>query len=156
MTTTNRLLRGSRGFTLMELIVVMGIIAVIGALGSVVFANVSRAMATRGAAAEMKAVLQRAKQLAITRRQNICVQVVSGTVQYRLNTCGGTGWAGPGTTSNGTVQLANNATITNTGAMPIFTPTGTLATAQTTFTVTPASGAAVTVTVTPAGRITSP
>ncbi len=56
----------------------------------------------------MRTALLKAKQLAITRRQNICVQPVIVPVngyQFRQNNCCGAPIVMPGTDATGTLRL---------------------------------------------------
>ena len=147
-----------QGFTLAELVVICAVIGILATIAVPTFVNALQTMRSRGAIAEMKTGLNRAKQLAITSRQNICVQTVAGAgYRFLQGGCAGGAWIGPGTTAAGNVRLSNNVVLTNGGAAPVFTPLGTVTNgANSTFTLAPPVGPALTVTVTPAGRITSP
>jgi Tfp pilus assembly protein FimT len=139
----------------MELVVVCAVVGIVSAAGLPTLWSTFRSTTRQATVTEMKATLQRAKQLAITRRQNICVQPVAGAVQFRQVNCGGAAWTGSATDGAGNIRLTNNVAVTN-GTPPIFTPTGGITAGASTFTLTPAGQPAATVTVSPTGRITSP
>jgi Tfp pilus assembly protein FimT len=147
-----------QGFTVAELVVICAIIGIVSTIAIPTFMNALQTMRSRGAVAEMKTGLNRAKQLAITTRQNICVQAVAGGgYRFLLGGCLGGAWIGTGTTAAGNLILSNNVAITNGGNGPVFTPLGTVTNGvNSTFTLAPPAGPTSTVTVTPAGRITSP
>jgi len=146
-----------QGFTLAELIVTCALIGMVVAIAMPTMRNALQAMRSRGAVAEMKTGLYRAKQLAITTRQNICVQAAGGGYRFLQGGCAGAAWIGAGTSAAGNLVLNNNVAISNGGNAPVFTPLGAVTNgANSTFTLTPPAGSTLTVTVTPAGRITSP
>jgi prepilin-type N-terminal cleavage/methylation domain-containing protein len=143
---------GRAGFSLPELLVTCSIIAIMAGLTVPWIATASRAYKISRGAREIQAALNQARSLAITTRQNICFQSVSGGYRYRQGTCGGTAWVGLDTSSNGTFTPSSGATLS--GGSPIFTPFGT---ASTTAVITvSASGKSTTVTVLPSGRVTIP
>ncbi|MEK7363581.1 MAG: GspH/FimT family protein [candidate division NC10 bacterium] len=106
----------------------------------------------------MRTALQQAKQLAITRRQNICVWPVAPGYQFRQNTCFGAVVPlqfTPGALAGGTFRLQNNVTVTTLAGPPVFTPLGAAAPAGG-FQVTGPAGNFLTINVSAAGRITTP
>lgn len=151
--------RNNRGFSITELVVVMAVFGILASMALPQLLSYLRVATSNSGRQEMRVALGRAKQLAITSRQNICVAVTVGfppTYQFRQGNCGGPAWFGPGSTAAGNFKLASAVTLTNGGANPIFTPLGTAVQAGT-LSVTPHSGgSAQTVTVTTAGRITVP
>jgi len=138
-----------------ELLVVMAIVGLIAATSTPWLITYWRSATTKAAAQELAAGLNRARQLAIAQNQGVCVEVVGLRYRYRLNTCGGTIWVGPGAGTNGFFALANNVTVA-TNANPIFDYLGAAAPGAT-FTVTnPAGGATRTVVVSGSGRVQIP
>ena len=149
--------RGScRGYALSELVVVIGIIGIMGAAAVPWLLSALPGMTVTWGAREIQGSLMRAKMLAISTRQTMCVQVVSGGYQFVQGGCAGTVWTGPGTDSTGTFHPSPNSfTVTNSGASPIFTPFGN-ASQTGVLTVTAQGGGSRTVSVTAPGRVTIP
>ncbi len=145
-----------RGWTLAELLVVIAVIGILAAMTIPLMMTYVRSSTVRAGAQELRTGLNRAKQLAITLRQNVCVQPAGTGYQFR-NTCPG-GALLPtanitGADSTGTFRLQNNVTVTS-GAPATFTPLGS-ATLAGTYTVTgpPPPPNTLNVTVSVAGRI---
>lgn len=151
--------RNNRGYSIAELVVVMAVLGILASMALPQLLSYFSVATSNAGRDEMRAALGRAKQLAITSRQNICVAVTVGfppTYQFRQGNCGGPAWFGPGSNAAGDFTLASVVTLANGGANPIFTPLGTSVQAGT-LSVTPRSGGSTqTVTVTTAGRITVP
>ena len=141
------------GFSLMELIVVIGVIAIIMAASAPFFLSFLRTSALRTGAEEMVTVLHRARHLAIRDNTSMCVTNDGTRVQYRIATCGGTVWTGPGTDAAGFIRLVNNITVG--GPNVVFTYIGTAPMAGTvTYTATnPQDLRTLSVIVTPSGRV---
>lgn len=111
-----------------------------------------RSATTRAAAQELAAGLNRARQLAISQNQSICVEVGGAQYRYRIGGCAGAIWAGSGAKATGYFALANNVTVTS-NANPVFDYLG-AATPAATFTVTnPVGGGTRTVAVSASGRV---
>ena len=150
-----RLDRG--GWSLLELLVVVAIIGIMAAIAIPFFASYWRSAAVRAGAQEMRTALMQAKQLAITSRQNVCVQAVPTGYQMRQPGCGGvnfwTGirWAGAAYT----FRLQNNVKVAVLAGPPVFTPLG-AAVPGGQIQVTGPTGNFLTITVSGAGRITTP
>jgi Tfp pilus assembly protein FimT len=129
---------------------------VLTALSLPAFASYLRATAVSGAAREMRTALRRARQLAITRRQPVCVRVVPPSgYAYLAGGCAGTPLALAGTTASGAFRLATDVVLSNAGPDLVFTATGGAAPAGQ-LTLRGTAGDTRTVTVSPAGRIVSP
>jgi len=152
-----RLDRG--GWSLLELLVVVAVIGIMAAIAIPFFATYWRSAAVRAGTQEMRTALQQAKQLAITRRQNICVQPVAVPFpgyQFQRNAPGGAAIVMPGTDGTGTFRLQNTATVgLISPGPPCFTPLGAAAPAGG-FQVTGPAGNFLTINVSAAGRITTP
>jgi prepilin-type N-terminal cleavage/methylation domain-containing protein len=141
------------GFTVMELMVVIGLIGVIMAISSPFLLSYLRTSALRAGAEEMTTVLHRARQLAISDNTSMCVTNDGTRVQYRIGSCGGTIRTGPGTSGAGFIQLANDITVGPNGQNVVFTYLGT-ATTVGAYTVTnPRDGRTLRVVVSPSGRV---
>lgn len=148
-----------RGYTLTELVVVMALLGILAAMSAVAYTSYANAAALRWGATEVQSGLNRAKMLALSTRQNVCVEVAGAGAAYRFRRpdCGlaSVVWTGVGTDGNGWMRASTNVTVTNGGAAPIFTPFGTASQAGT-VTVTGVQGAPLTVTVNASGRVTIP
>lgn len=109
---------GSGGLTFIELAVVIGLVAIIAAISIPFLLSFARSQRTQGAARELVALLNQARQLAITRNTPFSVDVKI-TPQDRLRFCsgavtpcpGGTVWTGAGTDATGWMRLANRDRI---------------------------------------------
>jgi Tfp pilus assembly major pilin PilA len=138
--------------------VVIAIIGILAAITIPVIARYTRAATIRAGGQEMRTALLQAKQLAITRRQNICVQPVFAPFngyQFRQNNCGGAAIFMPGVDATGTFRLQNTVTVVALAGPPVFTPLGAAAPGGL-YQVTGPSGDILTITVSAAGRVTSP
>jgi Tfp pilus assembly protein FimT len=142
---------------MLELIVVAAVIGILFAIALPQFVTYYGSASATAGVQEMRTALYRAKQLAITVRQNVCVTITGGapTYQFRLGGCGGPVWIGDGTDAGGNFALQNGAGLSNGGASPIFTPLATASQAGS-LTVTGHNGVTRTVSVTTSGRITVP
>jgi len=107
-----------QGFTLVELVVVVASLAILAAITIPFMLSFVQASQTRGAAQEVKSLLNHARQLAITRNTSYSVEVAANpTNTFRF--CSGTTtpclaantWIGPGTDQNGWFYLANQAQV---------------------------------------------
>jgi prepilin-type N-terminal cleavage/methylation domain-containing protein len=107
------------GFTMVELVVVIALIAIVGAIAVPRFIGFVQAQRTRGAAREVLSLLNQARQLAITGNTPFSVEIQT-TPRDRLRFCSGTAtpcpagsvWMGTGTDPGGWIGLANRDRIT--------------------------------------------
>ena len=93
-----------RGFSLTDLIAVIGLIGVLSGLSVPNLLRYWQNSAVNVGAAEVASVLARARALAVTRNTGVCVQVTGTTVQLHLVNCAGAVWTGPGTDSSGVIH----------------------------------------------------
>ncbi len=151
-------LRDPRGFTAAELMVVVGLIGIVAAISVPSLFSYLQAMNQKAAAQELAVALARARELAITSNQFVCVETSAGRVRFRTGptsgaVCGGgTIWKGTGTDTNGWMAISGNLDVTMI-QNPIFSSLG--AAAQTgSFSVSnPCAGSPTPVTVAATGRI---
>lgn len=144
----------ARGFSLPELVTVLAVVAIMATLTAPwVLTSLPAFTVSRGAR-ELQSALNQARMLAISTRQNICVQAGGGGYRFFQGGCTGAPWVGANTNSAGTFRLSNNVAVA--GPSPIFTPFGT-ATQTGSLAVTGyGAGNSTTVTVWPSGRATIP
>lgn len=147
--------RRANGFTFVELILTIAVLAIMATLAAPFILTASRSLTMSRGAREIQAALLQARAVAIVSRQNICFQPVAGGYAYRKVTCAGTPWTGPNTNATGVFRPADNVTLGNAGGPATFTPFGT-ASATTVITVSVTGGSSTTVTVQPSGRVTIP
>ncbi|HSD32071.1 MAG TPA: GspH/FimT family pseudopilin [Gemmatimonadales bacterium] len=144
----------SRGFTLVELMVVMAIGGVLAILGAPTLVTYVRTSALQAGARELATVINLGRQLAITQNTAVCVEVSGGIIRLRKGGCGGTIWTGPGTDGTGVIKISESSGLRiSTAANVVFTALGAASPAGT-FTVThPVDGGTRTVVVAATGRV---
>ena len=149
--------RSERGYTLAELLIVLAIIAIMSFIAIPFLLTYIPTATVNYAARELQSGLNRAKFMAVTTRQPVCVQPATAGYQFFQNTtCTGTPWSGAGTDTNGVFTLANNITVVLTaGSKPVFNQFG-IAVQTGTLRVTGPTGISTTVSVQASGRVTIP
>ncbi len=151
-------IRSQKGFSAIELLVVVAIVGIMALIAIPSMLAYWPAATVQGAARDVQGGMTRAKTLAITTRQNVCVQVVAGGYRFLQgagpNNCIGAAWTGAGTDATGLFGAPDNVTFTS-AANPIFTPFGT-ASQTAVLTVTGPSIRTLTVTVLPSGWVRIP
>lgn len=143
---------------MLDLLMVIAVIGIITITATPLFLSFVQAQQTRGAANQLATLLNQARQLAITRNQNICVEPSLTQVRFcpggcALGICNGAPFTGPGTDANGWMRLENQAVITGVPVNPVtFNSLGTAGGG--TITVRNAQGSStLDVVVAPSGRI---
>ncbi len=122
------------------------------------FSGYLRSATVRAGALELHVALNRARHLAIARRQSICVRTIAAPAngyQFRPGGCGNPALILPGAGPAGTFSLQNNVAVTNAGPSIVFTTLGAAVPAGR-LTVTGPGGITQTVTVSASGRIKTP
>ena len=142
--------RGSRGFSLAELTVVMAVIGILCALALPSFLSYYQSAQLRAAASDVVSQLNLGRQMAIQRNSPVCVSIGSTAPKYYLGTCTGTLLLGVTTDSSGDSADHEGITLSTT-ANPIFSNLG-AANPGATITVTRGSRT-LRVTVLPSGRV---
>src|SRR2546427_149160 len=149
--------RSEHGNTLPELLVVLALIAAMASIAVPLLLSYLPSATANYAARELQSGLNRAKLMAVTTRQAVCVQpTASGYRFFQNTTCTGTPWSGAGTDANGVFSLANNITVAlAAGSNPIFNQFG-VAVQTGTLRVTGQTGSSMTVSVQASGPVTIP
>jgi Tfp pilus assembly protein FimT len=109
---------GSSGFSVVELVVLVAVIAVLSAIGFPLYLSYSRAMETDGAARVIIVALNQARQLAVTRGVSFSAEMQTNPnnrmrlCQGTVVPCGGGIYTGAETDTNGWRRLENGSRIT--------------------------------------------
>jgi prepilin-type N-terminal cleavage/methylation domain-containing protein len=143
----------SRGFGLVELLVVMVVIGILTVLATPTFLSYWRAAKVRAGAQELATAINLGRQLAISRNTTACVQLSGTNILVRIGGCGGTIWTGPGTDGSGAIRLQSGLQVSQITLPPVvFTSLG--AASPGTFKVTnPVDGGTRMVQVSASGRV---
>lgn len=141
-----------------ELMVTVAIIGVITAASAPFFFSYWRAAATRAASRELTAMLNRGRQLAITRNATLCVNTDNNArVRFDQGPCGTNNfWLGPSTDPQGWMTITNNIRLTGPAPPVAFTNLGAAAPGGVFTLLNPVDNQTLTVTVAGSGRITVP
>ena len=144
----------ARGFTLVELMVVMAIGGVLAILGAPTLVAYVRTSALQAGARELATAIGLGRQIAITQNIAVCVETSGGVVRLLKGGCGGPPWTGPGTDGTGAIKISESSGLRiSTAANIVFTALGAASPAGT-FTVThPVDGGTRTVVVAATGRV---
>jgi len=113
-----------RGFSLTELIVVVAMIGVLSLLAVPSLLRHWQNTSLSAGAEQLSSVLNRARQLAISRNGPVCVERSGTSVRLRTVSCAGAAWTGVGTDSTGLIQIANNLQVSASTGSVIFTNVG--------------------------------
>jgi prepilin-type N-terminal cleavage/methylation domain-containing protein len=145
----------SRGFMLMELMVVLAIGSALAALVAPTLFGYAKTAALQAAARELATSINLGRHLAISRNTTVCVEVASATsIRLRTGGCGGAAWTGPGTDASGAIAISNAGVLhVSTTANVVFTSLGAASPAGTYTLTGPAGAGARSVVVAATGRI---
>ena len=128
--------RQQAGFTLIEIMLVVGIIAIISAIATPMFLSYYQGAQVRVAAEEVTTFLNQGRQLAIAQNRSICVHITTTAMHYHQGTCGaGATWIGAGTDALGNVAVPAGITLSPTTLEVTFNYLGG-STAGATYTIT--------------------
>jgi prepilin-type N-terminal cleavage/methylation domain-containing protein len=154
----NRVLaRSEHGYTMAELLIVCAVIGIMAFIAVPFLLTYTSGATIDYAARELQSGLNRAKLMAVTTRQPLCVQPAAGGYRFFQNsTCTGAPWSGAGTDANGVFNLSNNISVAlAAGANPVFNQFG-VAVQTGVLRVSGPTGRTLTVSVQASGRVTIP
>jgi len=152
-----------RGFSLVELLVVLALVGILAAAGTPYFITYWQAAKVRGGAEELATIVNQGRQTAISNNCTVTVNMSANNVQLSLGTncprppyCASLpcNWRGPGTDSSGNFRLANGNQVTAVTASPVFTYLGAASTPGTLTVTNPTDGRTLSVVVAASGRVT--
>jgi type IV fimbrial biogenesis protein FimT len=144
----------SRGFNLAELLVLVAVIGIITTVSAPAFVSYWQSATLKAGAQELATILNRARQVAISKNTTVCVNQTANKVQFLTGGCGGTVWTGPGTDGGGWFTLQNGITVSSTTANAIFNYLGAATTAGAYTVQNPINNSTMSVTVALSGRVT--
>lgn len=141
--------RSQRGLTLVEIAVILVILTILAIALVPTMGNLLAVTRTKGASEEVAMAIRRARQLAITKAVNHCVNFPGGN-QYQIweGSCGGTSVEGP-------VTLSQGATVSGTPSFT-FDPIGKTAVGAVIVSIADSSVCPTTVVVTAVGGVRVP
>ena len=147
-----------QGFGLAELIVVVALIGILGALAVPSLLTYYQSSSLTAGAEQLAAVMNRARHLAISQNRSVCVERNGTTVRLRPTSttppdCTGTVWTGVGTDSAGVITIANNLQVGG-ATNAIFTNAGGASTTATYTLTDPSTSRSRSVVVSSTGRVT--
>ncbi len=140
-------LRGQSGMTMVEIAVILVILAILAVAFIPTMGNLLSLTKAKGASEEVASAIRQARQLAITKAINHCINFPAGGTQYQIweTSCSGTSVEGPVILSQG-ANVSGSPTFT-------FTPIGVTTAGTVTVNITDPSACSVTMTVTAAGAV---
>ena len=148
------LYRNQSGASLAELSVIVFIIGIVSVLAAPSLIGYSQAARLKAGAQELATIINQARQVAISRNTTTCVVQNVNTVYFRVGTCAGIVWTGPGTDATGSFTLTDGVRVSGATANVVFTHLGTASTAGTYTVLNPSTNKTMRVIVALSGRIT--
>lgn len=146
-----------RGFTLAELMVVVGVIGLLTVAGAPYFITYWQTSKLRAGAEELATIVNQARQIAITNNTYACVKQVSNNVQIfqgTSSTCtGGSVWTGPGTDGSGNITLTEGLQVSAATASVVFNYLGAAPQVGTYTVLNPTNGRTLFVKLASTGRV---
>lgn len=114
-----------RGFTLIELILVAAVIGILALMSGPLFVSFLKSQQLKGAAEQVRTLLNQARQLAIAGNTSYTVVVETANKRLRFCTDGATCaaanvWKGPGTDGDGYIKLDDAIDVVSTSTNSTF------------------------------------
>jgi Tfp pilus assembly protein FimT len=147
----------SRGFSVVELLVLIAVIGILTAVSTPAFLSYLRSATLKAGAQELATIINQGRQIAISQNTTICVNQSSNKVQLIKGGCSGGGttvWTGPGTDGSGRFTLQNGINVSATTANVVFNYMGAATTSGTYTVQNPVNNATMSVAVALSGRVT--
>jgi prepilin-type N-terminal cleavage/methylation domain-containing protein len=143
-----------RGFSVVELLVVLAIIGAVGVAATPSLLSYWRAAWVQAGARELASAINFGRQLAISRKVAVCLDLTGTSLRLRTGGCTGPVWTGPVTDAAGVIRISDPAALeVSANARVVFTPLG-AASPSATYTVThPPTRTSRTVVVAASGRV---
>jgi len=125
-----------RGFSLVELMVVLAITGALAVVAVPSLWSYWQNAAVHAGARELASAMNLGRQLAISRKTSVCVDLNGTSIRLRVGGCSGPLWTGPVTDASGVIRISDPATLAvSSNARVIFTALG-AASPSATYTVT--------------------
>lgn len=125
-----------RGFSAVELVVVLAVIGTVAVAAFPSLLNYWHLAAIQAGARELASVMNLGRQLAISGKTSVCIDVTGVRVRFRLGGCSGALWTGAVTDAAGVLTISDPATLQiSSNARVVFTALG-AATPSATYVVT--------------------
>jgi len=99
------------GFSLVELVVVLAVTGTLAVLAAPTLLRYWDSWSLQAAARELASTINLGRQLAITTRSPVCVDVNSTGLRFRIGGCAGAPWTGSVTDASGTIHVSDPTTI---------------------------------------------
>jgi prepilin-type N-terminal cleavage/methylation domain-containing protein len=126
----------ARGFGLVELLAVLAITGAVAGLAVPSLLRYWQVLSLQAGARELASTMNLGRQLAISRKTSVCVDLSGTSVRLRIGGCGGPFWTGPVTDAQGVIHISDPATLEiSSNARVVFTALG-AAIPSATYTVT--------------------
>ncbi|HEY7518967.1 MAG TPA: GspH/FimT family pseudopilin [Methylomirabilota bacterium] len=115
----------SGGFTLVEVTVILGIAAVLAAISAPTLLSYWDSAALHAAARELASTINLGRQLAISTKTPVCVEVSATAARLRVGGCAGTAWTGAVTDGSGAIHVSGAAILqVSSNSRVVFTALG--------------------------------
>jgi Tfp pilus assembly protein FimT len=105
--------------------IVLAVLGVLATFAAPMLETYWQSASLRGAAREIASAISLARQLAVSRKVPVCVDVVAVGIRLHLGGCHGIAWTGPLSDAAGVIPLSDASSIHIAGnAKVTFTPLG--------------------------------
>ena len=113
------------GFSLVELSVVLAITGVLTLVATPTLVTYWDTWSVHAAARELAVAMNLGRQLAISTRTSICVDLSGAYLRFRVGGCAGDVWRGSITDASGAIRISDPTTLAmSSNGRPVFTTLG--------------------------------